>query len=177
MLGMGDMMKQAKAMQEKMAKVQEQVAALEVTGESGAGLVRIQMTGRHDVCAVTIDPALMSEDREVLEDLIAAAAAAVGAARPAFDRVPTSALLHDTGKPDEWFFQWVHQVEPTLTEPTIVYDYPAWQAALARTRAGVADRFEVYLGGLELANAFHEELSADTLRTRWKQREHGQSVL
>lgn len=73
MLGMGDMMKQAKAMQEKMAKVQEQVAALEVTGESGAGLVRIQMTGRHDVRAVTIDPSLMSEDREVLEDLIAAA--------------------------------------------------------------------------------------------------------
>ena len=73
MLGMGDMMKQAKAMQEKMAKVQEQVAALEVTGESGAGLVRIQMTGRHDVRAVIIDPALMSEDREVLEDLIAAA--------------------------------------------------------------------------------------------------------
>ena len=73
MLGMGDMMKQAKAMQEKMAKVQEQVAALEVTGESGAGLVRIQMTGRHDVRAVTIDPTLMSEDREVLEDLIAAA--------------------------------------------------------------------------------------------------------
>ena len=73
MLGMGDMMKQAKAMQEKMAKVQGQVAALEVTGESGAGLVRIQMTGRHDVRAVTIDPALMSEDREVLEDLIAAA--------------------------------------------------------------------------------------------------------
>ena len=73
MLGMGDMMKQAKAMQEKMAKVQEQVAALEVTGESGAGLVRIQMNGRHDVRAVTIDPALMSEDREVLEDLIAAA--------------------------------------------------------------------------------------------------------
>ena len=73
MLGMGDMMKQAKAMQEKMAKAQEQVAALEVTGESGAGLVRIQMTGRHDVRAVTIDPALMSEDREVLEDLIAAA--------------------------------------------------------------------------------------------------------
>ena len=73
MLGMGDMMKQAKAMQENMAKAQEQVAALEVTGESGAGLVRIQMTGRHDVRAVTIDPALMSEDREVLEDLIAAA--------------------------------------------------------------------------------------------------------
>ena len=73
MLGMGDMMKQAKAMQEKMAKVQEQVAALEVTGESGAGLVRVQMTGRHDVRAVTIDPALMSADREVLEDLIAAA--------------------------------------------------------------------------------------------------------
>ena len=72
MLGMGDMMKQAKAMQEKMAKVQEQVAALEVTG-GGAGSCAFQMTGRHDVRAVTIDPALMSEDREVLEDLIAAA--------------------------------------------------------------------------------------------------------
>lgn len=73
MLGMGDMMKQAKAMQEKMAQAQERLAALEVTGESGAGLVAVRMTGRHDVRGVTLDPSLMSEDREVLEDLLAAA--------------------------------------------------------------------------------------------------------
>ena len=73
MLGMGDMMKQAKAMQEKMAQAQERLAALEVTGESGAGLVSVRMTGRHDVRGVTLDPSLMSEDREVLEDLLAAA--------------------------------------------------------------------------------------------------------
>jgi DNA-binding YbaB/EbfC family protein len=73
MLGMGDMMKQAKAMQEKMALAQERLAALEVTGESGAGLVAVRMTGRHDVRGVTLDPSLMSEDREVLEDLLAAA--------------------------------------------------------------------------------------------------------
>ena len=57
-------------------------------------------------------------------------------------------------------------MEPSLTEPTIVYDYPAWQAALARLRGGHADRFEVYLGGLELANAFAEELDANELRKR-----------
>jgi DNA-binding YbaB/EbfC family protein len=73
MLGMGDIMKQAKAMQEKMAQAQERLAALEVTGESGAGLVAVRMTGRHDVRGVTLDPSLMSEDREVLEDLLAAA--------------------------------------------------------------------------------------------------------
>lgn len=73
MLGMGDMMKQAKAMQDKMAQAQERLAALEVTGESGAGLVAVRMTGRHDVRGVTLDPSLMSEDREVLEDLLAAA--------------------------------------------------------------------------------------------------------
>lgn len=108
-------------------------------------------------------PELMDE----VADLISAAAQAVGAPSPAFRRVPTRDLLEDTGDPDDWFFRWVDQVEPTLTEPTIVHDYPAWQSALARTRDGIADRFEVYLGGLELANAFHEELDPETLRTRW----------
>lgn len=108
-------------------------------------------------------PELMDE----VSDLIAAAARAVGAPVPDFQRVKTAALLEDTGDPDDWFFRWVDQVEPTLTAPTIVHDYPAWQAALARTRGEVADRFEVYLGGLELANAFHEELSSSTLRSRW----------
>jgi DNA-binding YbaB/EbfC family protein len=71
--GLGDLMKQAQQMQEKVQKIQEQLANAEVTGESGAGLVKVLMTGRHDVKRVQIDPSLMSEDKEVLEDLLAAA--------------------------------------------------------------------------------------------------------
>ena len=56
-----------------MQKLQDEIAHAEVIGEAGAGLVRITMTGRHDVRKVEIDPALMSEDRQVLEDLVAAA--------------------------------------------------------------------------------------------------------
>jgi len=73
MAGLGDLMKQARAMQERVQQMQEEMAALEVTGESGAGLVAVRMNGRHEVRGVKIDPSLMSEDREVLEDLIAAA--------------------------------------------------------------------------------------------------------
>ena len=71
--GLGDLMKQAQQMQEKMQQLQQEIANAEVTGESGAGLVKITMTGRHDVRKVDIDASLMSEDKEVLEDLIAAA--------------------------------------------------------------------------------------------------------
>lgn len=71
--GMGNLMKQAQEMQEKLQKAQEEIANAEVTGESGAGLVQVQMNGRHDVKRVTIDPSLMSEDKEILEDLLAAA--------------------------------------------------------------------------------------------------------
>lgn len=71
--GMNGLMKQAQEMQEKMQKMQEELANAEVTGQSGAGLVSVVMTGRHDVKRVTIDPSLMTEDKEVLEDLIAAA--------------------------------------------------------------------------------------------------------
>lgn len=70
---MGDLMKQAQQLQEQMQKAQEQLANAEVTGESGAGLVKVVMTGRHDVRRVTLDPSLLSEDKEVLEDLLAAA--------------------------------------------------------------------------------------------------------
>ena len=70
---MNELMKQAQAMQEKMQKMQEDVAKLEVTGESGAGLVKVVMNGRHDVRSVNIDNSLLSEDKEILEDLIAAA--------------------------------------------------------------------------------------------------------
>ena len=71
--GMGNIMKQAQKMQEEMQKVQEEVARAEVTGEAGAGLVSILMNGRHDVKRVSIDDSLMEEDKEILEDLIAAA--------------------------------------------------------------------------------------------------------
>lgn len=73
MNGMGDLMKKAQQMQEEMQKAQEEIAKAEVTGESGAGLVKIVMNGRHDVRSVEIDASLMSEDKDVLEDLLAAA--------------------------------------------------------------------------------------------------------
>ena len=67
------LMKQAQAMQDNMKKAQDEIAAMEVEGQSGAGLVRVLMTGRHDVKRVTIDPTLFAEDKDMLEDLIAAA--------------------------------------------------------------------------------------------------------
>ena len=69
----GDLMKQAQQLQEQMQKAQEKIANIEVTGEAGAGLVKVVMTGRHDVKRVTIDPAVLKEDKEILEDLLAAA--------------------------------------------------------------------------------------------------------
>lgn len=71
--GLGGLMKQAQAMQENMRKAQEELAKIEVTGASGGGMVSVVMTCRHDVRRVTIDPALLKDDKEVLEDLIAAA--------------------------------------------------------------------------------------------------------
>jgi DNA-binding YbaB/EbfC family protein len=71
--GIGNIMKQAQQMQEQMQKAQEEIANMEVTGESGAGLVKITMTGKHDVKNVIIDPALLGDDKDMLEDLIAAA--------------------------------------------------------------------------------------------------------
>ncbi len=73
MKGLGDLMKQAQQMQANMQKMQEDLAKAEVKGEAGAGLVSVVMTGRHDVKRVSIDDSLMSEDKEMLEDLLAAA--------------------------------------------------------------------------------------------------------
>ena len=67
------LMKQAQAMQENLKKAQEELAFIEVTGEAGSGLVQILMTCKHQVKRVTIDPSLMGEDKDMLEDLIAAA--------------------------------------------------------------------------------------------------------
>lgn len=75
--GLGNLMKQAQEMQEQMQRqlkqAQEELALLEITGEAGGGMVQVVMNGRHDVRRVNIDPALMGDDREMLEDLVAAA--------------------------------------------------------------------------------------------------------
>jgi DNA-binding YbaB/EbfC family protein len=67
------LMKQAQQMQENMRKLQEQLASVEVEGQSGAGLVKVVMTCKHDVKRVTIDPSLLGDDKDMLEDLVAAA--------------------------------------------------------------------------------------------------------
>jgi len=69
----GNLMKQAQKMQEEMQKAQEQLAQQEVTGEAGGGMVRVVMNGRHEVRRVNIDESLMGDEREMLEDLVAAA--------------------------------------------------------------------------------------------------------
>lgn len=77
MKGLGDLMQQAQKlqadMQEKMQKLQQELNELRVCGESGAGMVTVTMNGRHDVISVHIDPSLLTEDKEMLEDLLAAA--------------------------------------------------------------------------------------------------------
>jgi nucleoid-associated protein EbfC len=67
------LMKQAQQMQENMKKAQEQLASIEVEGQSGAGMVKVVMTCRHDVKRVSIDESLLKDDKDMLEDLVAAA--------------------------------------------------------------------------------------------------------
>ncbi|HSW23723.1 MAG TPA: YbaB/EbfC family nucleoid-associated protein [Burkholderiaceae bacterium] len=67
------LMKQAQAMQDNLRKAQEELATIEVEGQAGAGLVKVTMTCRHDVKRVSIDPSLLGEDKDMLEDLVAAA--------------------------------------------------------------------------------------------------------
>jgi len=71
--GLGGLMKQAQKMQEDMQKAQEEVANLEVEGQAGGGMVKVTMNGRHELRRVNIDPSLMDDDKEMLEDLLAAA--------------------------------------------------------------------------------------------------------
>ena len=73
MKGIGDLMKQAQQVQERMQEVQAEIAQLEVIGESGAGLVKVTMNGRHEVRRVEIDQSLFEEDKTMIEDLVAAA--------------------------------------------------------------------------------------------------------
>ena len=71
--GIGNLMKQAQKMQADLQRAQEEIARAEVTGESGGGLVKITMNGRHEVRRVQIDPSLVGDDKDMLEDLVAAA--------------------------------------------------------------------------------------------------------
>lgn len=71
--GIGNLMRQAQQIQENMQKAQEELAALEVTGEAGGGMVKVSMNGRHEVKRVRIDPSVVGDDRELLEDLVTAA--------------------------------------------------------------------------------------------------------
>ncbi len=71
--GLGNLMKQAQKMQADMQRAQDEIAAMEVEGQSGGGLVKVVMTGQHELRRVSIDDSLMGDDKEMLEDLIAAA--------------------------------------------------------------------------------------------------------
>ncbi len=73
MANMNQFMRQAQALQANLQKAQAEIATLEVTGEAGGGMIKVTMTGRHEVKRVQIEPSIISEDREMLEDLIAAA--------------------------------------------------------------------------------------------------------
>lgn len=70
---MGNLMKQAQQLQANMQRAQAEIATMEVTGEAGGGMAKVIMTGKHEVRRVTLDPSLITDDKEMLEDLIAAA--------------------------------------------------------------------------------------------------------
>lgn len=71
--GMGNLMRQAQKMQEEMKRAQEELAETEITGEAGGGMVSVTLTGRHEVRRVNIDPEVLKDDTEMVEDLVAAA--------------------------------------------------------------------------------------------------------
>lgn len=71
--GIGNLMKQAQKLQQNMQRMQEEIANMEVTGEAGGGMVSVIMTGRHELRRMTIDPELFKDDKEMVEDLVAAA--------------------------------------------------------------------------------------------------------
>jgi DNA-binding YbaB/EbfC family protein len=71
--GIGNLMKQAQQLQESMQRAQAEIATLEITGESGGGMVKVTLNGKHEAKRVQIDPTLLTDDKEMLEDLVAAA--------------------------------------------------------------------------------------------------------
>lgn len=70
---LGQLMRQAQEMQAKMQRLQTEIAQMQITGEAGAGMVKVTMNGRHEVNRVEIDPSVLKEEKELLEDLLAAA--------------------------------------------------------------------------------------------------------
>jgi DNA-binding YbaB/EbfC family protein len=71
--GIGNLMKQAQKMQEDMQRAQEEIASMEIEGQSGGGLVKVVMNGQHELRKVSIDDSLVGDDKDMLEDLVAAA--------------------------------------------------------------------------------------------------------
>ena len=71
--GIGGLMKQAQKMQENMQKAQQEIAEMEVAGQSGGGLVKVVLTGKHECKRITIDPSLFDDDKDMIEDLVTAA--------------------------------------------------------------------------------------------------------
>ncbi len=105
----------------------------------------------------------------VAESLFAAAARAVGQSAPKFTTRTVAELFGSAVPTDDasYFHRWVDEIEPGLTLPTFVIDYPARHAALAEIRGDVAERVEVYLGGVELGNGFSELRDSAELRERF----------
>src|SRR5260221_5826711 len=93
------LMKQAQAMQDNLKKAQEELANIEVEGQSGAGMVKVTMTCRHDVKRVHIDPSLLADDKDMLEDLVAAAVNDAARKVEAAVREKMSALTGGLGLP------------------------------------------------------------------------------
>ncbi len=98
--GFGNIMKQAQQMQEQMQKAQEELVNIEVTGESGAGMVKVVMTGKHDVKRVEIDPSLLADEKDMLEDLMAAAINDANRRVEAASKEKMSELTAGMGLPD-----------------------------------------------------------------------------
>jgi lysyl-tRNA synthetase class 2 len=136
---------------------------------------RAEEIGRHHATEFTMLELYLSNASyldllPVVEELVAAAARAVGHDAPGFVR-RTVASFFDGNIPaddDAFYLAWVDRIEPGLTEPTFVLDYPARQAALAEVRGDIAERVEVYLAGMELGNGFSELRDSDELRARFE---------
>lgn len=105
----------------------------------------------------------------IVEGLVAAAARGVNAPIPLFIHRTVAELFGGEIPADDdiFFRRWVEEIDPALTAPTFVLDYPARHAALAEVRGDVSERLEVYLGGLELGNGFSELRDPDELRARF----------
>jgi hypothetical protein len=100
MKGLGQLMKQAQAMQENMQRMQNELASLEVEGQAGGGMVRIVANCKHQVRRVTIEPTLLSEDKELIEDLLAAAVNDLNARIEEAVQSRMSSLTGGLGLPD-----------------------------------------------------------------------------